>query len=319
MSRSMTRWLGTAGLLLAGPFLLLGCYKPPSDSAQLAQDREAPLTERPRTFTNSIGMKMVLIPAGEFLMGSERYAKERPVHTVKIAKPFCMGMTEVTRAQWKAVMGASPTPLRGDDSRPAELVAWDDAQTFCEKLSVKEGITYRLPTEAEWEYACRAGTTGKYCFGDDEGRLGEYAWFRGNTAPRRILGIAVGQSDFRVRPVAQKKPNAWGLYDMHGNVYEWCEDVWHHDYDGAPTDGSAWLTDGDPEYATLPDGSPLLTDGDKKLRVLRGGAFGWSSRQARCAYRFRGFLRIRTLGIGFRVVSSLPVDSESPGSEQAKE
>ena len=306
MSRSMTCWLGTAGLLLAVPFLLSGCHKPVRNAVQLAQDEAARPIGEPKEFTNSTGMKMVLIPAGEFQMGSklpamelvakyggleEAYATEKPIHTVKVAKPFYMAATEVTHAQWKAVMRTSPGQFRGDLSRPVNRISWLDAQEFCKKLSTREEREYRLPTEAEWEYACRAGSTTEYCFDDDdEGELGDYAWYGDN-------------SGGETHPVAQKQPNAWGLYDMHGNVFEWCLDAWHDSYENAPADGSAWLK-----------------GGDKGVSVLRDGPCHFPSNYLRCAGRIGGYTVADAWYVGLRVVvSPLAQGSDSPGSEEAKE
>lgn len=135
---------------------------------------------------------------------------------------FWMGKYQVTQAQWKAVMGDNPSHFKGD-KLPVEKVSWDEVQEFCKKLSELTGKEYRLPTEDEWEYACRAGSTGQYCFGDDKKMLGEYAWYDEN-------------SEGTTHPVGQKKPNAWGLYDMHGNVLEWC--------DGKGLRGGSWVNDG---------------------------------------------------------------------------
>ena len=169
--------------------------------------------------TNSIGMKLRLIPAGEFMMGSPGTESDRSnnetQHRVSITKPFYLGVTEVTQEQYQKVMGTNPSQFKGPQN-PVERVSWAEAVEFCGKLSAMPaektaGHVYRLPTEAEWEYACRSGTTTAYGFGDDASRLGDYGWFRSN-------------SDSGTHPVGEKKPNAWGLYDMHGGVYEWCQD-----------------------------------------------------------------------------------------------
>jgi formylglycine-generating enzyme required for sulfatase activity len=203
---------------------------------------------------NSIGMKFTLIPAGEFNMGSEESDDEKPVHMVKIKNPFYLGTYLVTQAEWEAVMDDNPSDFKSDDL-PVEWVSWDNVQKFIKKLNETEVTDkYRLPSEAEWEYACRAGTTTRYSFGDDESELDDYAWYDEN-------------SDDDMHPVGQKKPNSWGLYDMHGNVCEWVQDVWHDSYDGAPTDGSAWES------------------GDGADRVFRGGSRlddAWDGRSAFC-------------------------------------
>lgn len=171
---------------------------------------------------NSIGMKFKLIPAGTFTMGDDNDAPE-----VTLSKSFSLGIHEVTQSQYERVMGNNPSGFKGANN-PVEQVSWEDAVEFCRKLSElpaekAAGRVYRLPTEAEWEYACRAGTTTKYSFGDDDSELGNYAWFKGNS----------GNTS---HPVGGKKPNAWGLYDMHGNVWEWCQD-WYGDYpSGTVTD-----------------------------------------------------------------------------------
>jgi formylglycine-generating enzyme required for sulfatase activity len=208
--------------------------------------------------TNSIGMRMALIPAGEFLMGSPdsdhlASGSEKPQHRVRITRPFYLGIYPVTQAEYKRVTRATPSHFKRDPNRPVDGVSWDDAQEFCRKLSAlrKEKATgrlYRLPTEAEWEYACRAGSTTRWCFGDYEGRLGESAWFDGNSGKE-------------THAVGQKKPNAWGLYDMHGNVWEWCEDGWWYTYADSATDD--------------PHGSEKSTE-----RVCRGG--GWNTKAGHC-------------------------------------
>jgi len=201
-----------------------------------------------------LNLNFVSISGGEFLMGSlpgdiDHYFREGYMHRV-IVNSFQMMTTQVTQAQWKAVMGIDPSFFKGDD-RPVERVTWNDCQEFIRELNkLDPGKGYRLPTEAEWEYACHAGTVTRYNTGNSESDLDRAGWYDGN-------------SGNTTHPVAQKLPNAWGLYDMHGNVWEWCEDDYHERYDGAPTDGSAWIN------------SPR---GD--ARVLRGGS--WLSPYKAC-------------------------------------
>lgn len=224
---------------------------------------------------NSIGMKFTLIPAGEFDMGSEEFAGERPVHRVKIYKPFYLGTYPVTQAEWKAVTGDDPSYFKGD-RLPVDMVAYDDIREFISKLNRKEGTylhPYRLPSEAEWEYACRAGTTTKYSFGDSESKFGDYEWCWGNTD--------------HTQPVGEKKPNPWGLYDMQGNIREWVEDAYHRDYDGAPTDGSAWEI----RYSNV--------------QVFRGGAWSFSASYCRSTIRNSGKWTDRSSDIGFRLLKEL--------------
>lgn len=219
---------------------------------------------------NGVKLEMIYIPGGEFLMGLSKFDKENPFHRVKLS-PYLIGKYPVTQVQWAAVMGNNPSHFRGDEL-PVENVSWNDAVKFCKTISTKTGKAFRLPSEAEWEYGARADSTGHYCFGNDENMLGEYAWYYEN-------------SDMKTHPVERKQPNAFGLYDMHGNVWEWCEDVWHENYKGAPLDGSAWLS-----------------GGDSSFRVLRGGSWGSQSYNCRSAYRGLNRPDARSTYNGFRVV-----------------
>ncbi len=217
--------------------------------------------------------EMVVIPGGSFLMGSPLGAgddDERPQRRVTIA-PFALGRTEVTQAQWFAVMGTRPSRFKGDNL-PVDLVSWNDAQEFVQRLSSMTDRRYRLPSEAEWEYAARAGSQGAYSFGDDEKQLGQYAWYGG-----------IFTKPGRSQPVGHKQANAFGLYDMHGNVWEWVEDCWNGSYVGAPADGRAW------------------TSGECGRRVLRGGSWHSFPRNMRAAYRFGNDMSIRDVVYGLRV------------------
>jgi|GEM_PF-5472937 len=221
---------------------------------------------------------LVQIPGGSFLMGSnDGGSDEKPVHRVTV-QPFKMQSTEVTQAQWEAVMGGNPSEWRGDNL-PVEQVSWDDCQEFLSKLNqLDPGKGYRLPSEAEWEYACRAGTMTKYNTGDSESDLARAGWYHKN-------------SYLKTHPVGQKVANKWGLYDMHGNVWEWCQDDLHENYHNdfgcrkAPTDGTAWV--------------------DKPragLRILRGGSR--DSSDFNCRSATRGGSSPGSWGItgGFRLV-----------------
>ncbi|MDJ0587420.1 MAG: SUMF1/EgtB/PvdO family nonheme iron enzyme [Microcystis sp. M49636_WE2] len=253
--------------------------------AQLFRQNPTPPSPSPRPlappFTenlpNGVTLEMVGLPAGQFLMGSpdsdpDARDNEKPQHQVKV-NSFAIGKYPVTQAQYQAVMGTNPSRFQNNPQNPVEDVSWNDAQAFCQKLSQITGKTYRLPTEAEWEYACRAGTTTRFYFGDDANQLGDYAWYKGN-------------SQQTTHPVGQKKPNAWGLYDMSGNVWEWCEDDWHDNYIGAPKDGSAWLK-----------------NGNDNRSPLRGGS--WYNVPANCRSAYRNFTYrpdYSLINDGFRVV-----------------
>jgi formylglycine-generating enzyme required for sulfatase activity len=220
---------------------------------------------------NTLGIEFKLLPGGTFTMGE---GNETP-HQVTLTNAFELGVYEVTQEQYEAVMGTTPSKFTGGQN-PVEQVSWDDAVEFCRKLSAlpaekKAGYVYRLPTEAEWECACRAGTTTAYSFGDSDSELGDYAWYNKN-------------SERTTHPVGGKKPNAWGLYDMHGNVFEWCQD-WHGDYP------SGSLTD--------PTGAASGSN-----RVNRGGSWNGSPDICRSAIRYRHTPGHRSSGLGFRVLRS---------------
>lgn len=225
-------------------------------------------------------IEMIAIPAGRYTMGcqdgrdKECFDDEKPAHTVSLSA-FELGKYEVTQGQWKAVMGSPPPGLYfkncGDDC-PVERVSWDDIQTFIQKLNAQTGKTYRLPSEAEWEYACRAGQDTNYCGGND---VDSVAWYGNN-------------SGSTTHPVGKKQANAWGLYDMSGNVWEWVQDTYHDSYKNAPSDGSPW------------EGARA------DARVLRGGSWCCNPQDVRAAYRDGSGASIRYIGSGFRLARTLP-------------
>jgi formylglycine-generating enzyme required for sulfatase activity len=219
--------------------------------------------------------EMVFIPSGVFDMGSGHSRDEQPIHRVNVPN-FLIGKTEVTQGQWQAVMGSNPSRFRqcGDDC-PVEQVSWDDTQDFIRKLNQKTGLAYRLPSEAEWEYAARAGSTTDWSHGNEAPRLADFAWHSVNSGSKS-------------QAVAQKRPNAFGLYDMHGNVWEWVEDCWHANYSGAPANGSAWIT------------ACSSTD-----RVLRGGSWGNILSYLRSANRGRNAPDDRYHNTGLRLAKTL--------------
>ena len=255
------------------------------------------LAQPPKEITNSIGIKLVLIPNGTFIMGSPieeegRYDNEVQ-HKVTISKDYYLGVTEVTQGQYEKVMGTNPSNfqkqviLNKDSSMyPVEKVTWEDAVSFCKRLSElpdekKAGRVYRLPTEAEWEYACRAESETAFYFGASSKLSDDFAWF--------------GNSNKQTHPVGEKKPNAWGLYDMHGNVFEWCGD-WFNEY---------------------PKGAISDPTGPKEgvLRVFRGGSWQSGAASGRSATRFFTAPFGRGDWIGVRVALS---SSEIPKSPEAE-
>lgn len=236
---------------------------------------------------NSIGMEFILVTAGDFEMGSpsnERRRKlwESPVHKVTIKKSFYLGKYQVTQEQWSKIMRSNPSYFRGE-KLPVEDVSWEDVQVFIRKLNALENAgekipVYRLPTEAEWEYAARAGTTSSYFFGDNEPELKEYAWFLKN-------------SGLETHPAGMKKPNPWGFYDLYGNVGEWVQDEYHISYKGAPSDGRAWENP--------------FSNVSVPIRIRRGGGWNGSAGCCRSAERLFAAQDRRLNSLGFRVVKEL--------------
>jgi formylglycine-generating enzyme required for sulfatase activity len=236
---------------------------------------------------------MIVIPPGKFMMGNARQAAvpcddtrpcESPQHEVTIDRPFAVSQTEVTVDQWDMCIHAGACPefnffdfhyIEGD--QPVIGVGWPAAVAYTNWLSRFSGNTYRLLSEAEWEYAARAGSNAQYSFGDDESELDRHAWFKDN-------------SGNQTHPVGQKQPNPFGLFDMYGNVGEWVEDTFHLNYEGAPADGSTWVT-----------------DGDKWRRMIRGGSWKDSPDLLRSASRNAGTGDGRTYDhVGFRVAREIP-------------
>lgn len=216
---------------------------------------------------------MVHIAPGSFNMGSDSYPAEKPLHQVSIGYAFEIGKTEITQGQWKAVMGENPSSFsQCGDNCPVENVSWTDANLFIQRLNQKTGKTYRLPSEAEWEYACRAGKNDEYCGGNDVGMV---AWY-------------ISNSNGQTRPVTQKMPNAWGLYGMSGNVYEWTQDCWKNDSQDAPADGSA------------------RESNNCRDRVIRGGSWSSDLTSLRAANRYYDSIGYRLEYVGFRVARTLP-------------
>ncbi len=303
--------LGTVFLLLVSSANSVGAQQAVVPSPANPPVKESAVVPDPKNsqakavVTNSIGMKLVLIRPGEFLMGSSKAEQqeamkhsvwkwaipiETPQHRVKITKPFYLGMHEVTQEQYYKVMGENPSTFKGPkvgsgrplpstdtkptkSKRPVDRVSWEKAVEFCRRLSKKEGKKYRLPTEAEWEYACRAGTTTRWHFGDSESLLKNYAWY-------------VGNSREQTHPVGQKKPNAWGLYDMHGNAMEWCAD---------------WCDDN--YYARSPLRDPKGAD-SAEHRAIRGGdndTYPWDCRSASRSRAPPNAVAYIMIAVGFRV------------------
>jgi len=281
----MTKSMGFAMIVLGGAWwaLVAGTASPSTRPA--TQPSTQPAKELTLDLGNKVTMKLALIPAGKFMMGSpkgekDRFDTEGPQREVTISKPFYMGVYEVTQEQWTAVMGT--TPWKGKElakdgaTHAATYISWNDATDFCKKLSTKTGKTVTLPTEAQWEYACRAGSKTRFSYGDDDdySKLGDYAWYAKNAWD-------IGEK--YAHTVGQKKANDFGLYDMHGNAWEWCADWWEDSYANA---GKADPTG--PASGTC--------------RVLRGGSFFYIDRNCRSACRCLIVPEYVWYFYGFRVV-----------------
>lgn len=289
----MTRLLQLS-FCVAAVFLPIGCSEDSgsdngnrTERAELTKSHPDAIADE---YTNSIGMRLKLIPGGTFNMGSGVSAEELsqrfdcrirflrdefPQHKVTLTKPFYIATTEVTQKQWKLVMKSSPWSgsegAGSGDDYPATHVTFADVEEFCVRLSKLEGRIYRLPTEAEWEFAMRAGTTTVFSFGDEVDLLPEYGWFSGNAK--------------NAQPVGQLKPNQFGLYDMCGNVFEWCADRHSEDY-----------------YSKSPDRDPTGPD-TGEYRVKRGGSWFNTARFCRSSFRDDTVVEKSASDVGFRVCS----------------
>jgi formylglycine-generating enzyme required for sulfatase activity len=270
--------------------------KPVAKTPKKLNERPRKAAKGPKMVTNSIGMHLVLVPPGDFLMGSPTWDKdgqpdERPQHQVRITRPFFLGACEVTQQEYQRVMGVNPSSEQLSPQQPVETVSWFEAVQFCNRLSEREKVSpyyeisgesvtilggngYRLPTEAEWEYACRARSNTKWSFGDDVQQLELYAWYKGNAGSHS-------------HPVGEKAPNAFGLYDMHGHMWEWCWDRYGEDY-----------------YRNSPVDDPQGPSSGS-LRIERGGD-GWNNDppHLRSAYRDHQVPSLRFRDLGFRVAQT---------------
>jgi formylglycine-generating enzyme required for sulfatase activity len=271
------RWTPPVDMPLGTYEVIVSARSPEGQSDQ--QRFHITVTRQLEKFTVDLGrgldLEMLLIPAGEFIMGSpdsdrDAVDDEKPHHPVSITKPFYLGKYAVTQEQWQAVMGNNPSYFEGPKN-PVEQVSWSDCQKFLKRLNAKiGGGKFSLPSEAQWEYACRAGSSTKYCFfnrGDEEAELGHYAWYHRNSG---------GQT----HPVGEKRPNAWGLCDMHGNVWEWCEERW---------------------YTYERHAQSSTPDSRGSDRICRGGGWNYFAKYCRSAIRFVFLPGRRLKFLGLRV------------------
>lgn len=223
---------------------------------------------------HGVELHLSLMPSGQFFMGSNSgNSSEKPVHLVTVSS-FYMAKYPITQAQYQAVTGSNPSKFSSKDNHPVESVTWEEARQFCQLLSAKTQEIVCLPSEAQWEYACRAGSSSDYYFGDQEAQLSNYGWYGES--------VETGST----HPVGMKSPNPWGLFDLYGNVWEWCEDEWHYNYHNAPDTCIAWQDN----------------NINGVLRVARGGSWVSTADSCGSAYRERYPALIRDFSIGFRVI-----------------
>ena len=265
---------------------------------------------------NGVELDMILIPSGSFTMGAEKEEEgsrddERPTHQVTIAKPFFMGRYPITQEQWRAVtklpqikreLKENPSNFKGSDRLPVESVSWYDTVEFCARLTKHTRKNYRLPSEAQWEYACRAGTTTPFHFGEtistdianyDGTDEKDGAYGKGEKGERRAKTTEV---------VFFKNANEFGLSEMHGNVWEWCADPWHSDYINAPNDGRVWDEKAKEDfYDNYLDAIDILLESGS-AHIMRGGSWYYDPRRCRSAYRGSDYLDWDRFNYGFRVV-----------------
>lgn len=248
-----------ACVVLALTFLTLGVRASDAPGKTLSLD-----------LGGGVKLEMVLIPAGKFMMGSDK-GGEKPAHEVTITKPFYMGKFTVTQAQYQQVIGSNPSKFKGAEN-PVDSISWEVAQKFCAKASEITKMTITLPTEAQWEYACRAGSKTAYYNGDTEADLEKAGWYSVNAKDT-------------THPCGKKEPNAWGLYDMHGNIWQWCMD-WHD---------STY-------YAKSPKEDPQGPESGA-TRVMRGGTYDTTAYGCRSAYRYSFEPARKFENMGFRVIA----------------
>ena len=258
----------------AGAMGMASCrHEPPEITAPPSLVIDVPSSELSIRLDDRATLAFLYVPPGHFQMGSSADEADRfpdeTAHSVTITRGFYLTETEVTQAQWYAIMGTEPSYLSGAN-RPVEHISYEAAMVFCRKLSQATGRACRLPTEAEWEYACRAGSTTAFSFGDDPADLAEHAWFQDNALPTKTHDVGL------------KKPNAWGFYDMHGNVREWCSDVYG-------------------PYADQPARDPVGPGGTGE-RVIRGGSWGYLTGLCRSAQRQHGPEDMSDEYVGLRAV-----------------